>query len=85
MMSNELLRLAPCLMCKEPEKLSPELHVGTSLVVCEVCEFARPEVLPRGQKHEILAAVVRAWNGIPREIVRKKYAPDAVIVQRTYP
>ena len=65
-MSNEPLRMAPCPKCKEPEKLSPELHMGTALVVCNTCKFAGPEVLTRGQEREILAAVVQAWNDIPR-------------------
>lgn len=65
-MSIEISKLAPCPKCGEHEKLTTELHSGTAFARCETCKFTGPELLPREDRRELLAAVIRAWNNVPR-------------------
>lgn len=63
--------LAPCPKCDEREKISTELHPGTSFVRCDACNHIGPELMPKRhmskqQRQELLAAVIRAWNNLPR-------------------
>ncbi|WP_367576095.1 Lar family restriction alleviation protein [Noviherbaspirillum album] len=58
--------LAPCPRCREREKLVPELHPGTAFVRCGACNYMGPEFLPRGDGKQVLPAVIRAWNTLPR-------------------
>ncbi|PCE34222.1 Lar family restriction alleviation protein [Burkholderia ubonensis] len=70
-MSIEIPTLAPCPKCNEREQISAALHPGTSYVQCDVCRHIGPELMPkrdmtRQQRQELLAAVIRAWNSLPR-------------------
>lgn len=67
----EIPKLASCPKCGEHEKISTELHPGTSFVRCDACKHIGPEVLPMRdvsiqQRQVLLAAVISAWNNLPR-------------------
>src|ERR1700744_3865168 len=71
MMSIEIPALAPCPKCNECVNISTELHPGTSFVRCDACKPIGPELMPKRdmskpQRLELLAAVIRAWNNLPR-------------------
>lgn len=70
-MSIEIPKLASCPKCGEREKIISELHPGTAFVRCDACKHIGPEFMPMSgmlaqQSHVLLAAVVDAWNNLPR-------------------
>jgi hypothetical protein len=64
----EIPALEPCPKCWEPKRLSADIHPGITYVSCEMCHYRGPELVPRSDvpRRENLAAVVHAWNNVPR-------------------
>jgi hypothetical protein len=67
-MHVDIAKLAPCPKCGEHKRLTAERHASTAFARCEACNYKGTELLPRRDmlERELLAAVIRAWNNVPR-------------------
>lgn len=66
---DEVILLA-CPKCHhDGDGVDSVLHPGTTFFECTECGFRGPEFLPPREKKDkkpVLAAIARAWNGVPR-------------------
>lgn len=67
-MTTETLTYAPCPKCLEREKLATVNWASVGFMQCEACGYRSPELMakPGTPTHRFVAAVVSAWNALPR-------------------